>query len=205
MVRIAEARAPASPVSKSQIARQKRILGAAAAIGARKRIDVVQMQEVAKDANVAIATLYRYFPSKNALFAAVFQEEINTFHENWRPDEDGELVDRVTDLLVGLSRHLLLRPILAAAMFQATNAVYVAVTMDEVRPTESGLSRILLCAMGVEEPGEQDLTLVRLLMYCWWGALVSTLGGQTTSSAAEADIRSGARLLLASYAEKRRR
>ncbi|WP_433373088.1 TetR family transcriptional regulator [Streptosporangium sp. CA-115845] len=203
MARIAEARAPASPASKSQIARQKRILDAAAALGAGKRIDVVQMQEVAKDADVAIATLYRYFPSKNALFAAVLQAEIGAFHESWRPGEGEDLVGRVTDLLVGLSRHLLLRPILAAAMFQATNAIYVAVPMDEVKPTESGLGRILLRIIGVEEPNEQDLSLVRLLMDCWWGALVSTLGGQTTPSGAEADIRLGARLLLAPYSGKR--
>ncbi|MFI6451704.1 TetR family transcriptional regulator [Streptosporangium amethystogenes] len=203
MARVAEARAPASPASKSQIARQKRILDAAAALGARKRIDVVQMQEVAKDADVAIATLYRYFPSKNALFAAVFQTEISVFHENWRPGEDEDLVGRVTDFLVGLSRHLLLRPILAAAMFQATNAIYVAVTMDEVKPTEPGLSRLLLQIIGAEESNEQDLSLVRLLMYCWWGALVSTLGGKTTSSRAEVDIRLGARLLLAPYSGER--
>ncbi|WP_030912415.1 TetR family transcriptional regulator [Streptosporangium amethystogenes] len=203
MARIAEARAPASPTSKSQIARQKRILDAAAALGACKRIDVVQMHEVAKDADVAIATLYRYFPSKNALFAAVFQAEISAFHESWRPGEDEDLVDRVTDILVGLSRHLLLRPILAAAMFQATNAIYVAVTMDEVKPTESGLGRILLRIIGAEESNGQDLSLVRLLTHCWWGVLVSTLGGQTTLSRAEADIRLGVRLLLAPYSGKR--
>ncbi|WP_326635873.1 TetR family transcriptional regulator [Streptosporangium sp. NBC_01755] len=203
MARIAEARAPASPTSESQIARYKRILDAAAELGARKRVDVVQMHEVAKDAGVAIATLYRYFPSKNALFAAVFWAEIKAFGESRRPGEGEDLVDQVTDFLVGLSRHLLVRPMLAAAMFQGTSAVYVTATMDEVEPTKSELGRILLRIIGAEEPNRQDLSVVRLLTHCWWGALISTLGGQTTLPRADADIRLAARLLLAPYSDDR--
>jgi TetR/AcrR family transcriptional regulator, cholesterol catabolism regulator len=197
--RVAEARAQASPISKSQIARRKRILDAAARLGARTRLDAVQMLEVARDADVAIATLYRYFPSKNGLFAAIFEAEVSAFNEGRQPDEDADPVDEVTDLLMGLTRNLLRRPMLAAAMVQAMTAIYFASTIAEVEPTESALGRIILRTIGAEEPSEQDLGAVRLLGYCWWGALVSTISGQTTLPKAEADIRLGTQLLLAPY------
>jgi AcrR family transcriptional regulator len=197
--RVAEARAPASPISKRQIARRKRILDAAARHGARTTLDAVQMHEVARDADVAIATLYRYFPSKNGLFAAIFEAEVGTFNEGRQPDEDADPVDEVTDFLIGLTWNLLQRPTLAAAMVQAMTAIYFASTIAEVEPTESLHGRIILRTIGAEEPSEQDLSAVRLLGYCWWGALVSAISGQTTLPKAEADIRLGARLLLAPY------
>ncbi|MEV7007217.1 TetR family transcriptional regulator [Streptosporangium sp. NPDC051022] len=202
-MRIAEARAPASPTSKNQVARRARILHAAAELGARNRFDTVQMHEVAKDADVAIATLYRYFPSKNALFAAVFQAEV-TAYDKGRPrvlDEDP--IAQATDLLVGLSRHLLRRPLLTAAMIQGSTAEYFAATAAEVEPAENTTGGILLRIIGADKPTERDLSVVRLLVHCWWGALVSTLSGQTTPEKAKADIGLAVLLLLAPYAGPR--
>jgi TetR/AcrR family transcriptional regulator, cholesterol catabolism regulator len=203
VARVAEARAPASPISKRQIARRKRILDAAARLGARKRLDAVQMHEVAKDADVAIATLYRYFPSKTGLFAAIFEAEVSAFNQGRQPGEDADPVDEVIDVLMGLTWNLLQRPMLAAAMVEAMTTIYFASTIAEVEPTESPLGRIILRTIGAEEPSEQELSAVRLLGHCWWGALVSTISGQTTLPKAEADIRLGARLLLAPYSGRR--
>jgi AcrR family transcriptional regulator len=198
-VRIAEGRAPASPTSKNQIARRKRILDAAAELGARTRFEMVQMHDVAKDADVAIATLYRYFPSKHALFAAVYTQEVSDYCLTHQPRVTDDVVEQITGLLNGLSRRLLRSPTLAASMFQAQSAVYEVATMDEVEPTQSEFGRTLLRMMGVKTPDERDLSIVRLLTHCWWGALVSTLTGQTTPERAKADVRLAARLLLAPY------
>ncbi|GII64323.1 putative transcriptional regulator, TetR family protein [Sphaerisporangium krabiense] len=198
-MRIAEPRAPASPTSKRQIARRERILRAAAELGARDKFETVQMHEVAKNADVAIATLYRYFPSKNALFSALLKMEVGAFDAGRPRGRGTDPVTQAAELLVGLSRHLLARPVLAAAMIQASTAEYFAAAMDDVEPTKDALGRILLRIIGAEKPNEQDVSVVRLLAHCWWGALVSTLSGQTTPEKAKADIELAARLLLAPY------
>ena len=56
MPRVGESRVPAEPSSAGQKARYRRILRAAARLGARDDLERVQMQDVAREAGVAIAT-----------------------------------------------------------------------------------------------------------------------------------------------------
>lgn len=79
MPRIAEDRAGAEPTSPRQRARRQSILKVAADIAASTGLERVQMHEVAKSAGVAIATLYRYFPSKTHLFTALMADQIEGF------------------------------------------------------------------------------------------------------------------------------
>ncbi len=76
MPRIAKAREGAEPTSDVQRERQVRILTAAARLGSEHELARVQMAEVAKDAGVAIGTLYRYFPSKTHLFVALLLSQL---------------------------------------------------------------------------------------------------------------------------------
>jgi AcrR family transcriptional regulator len=64
------------------------------------------LEDVAKDAEVGIGTLYRHFPTRDDLFAAVFSEKFLTFAESWRQREGqlspnaalrGYLVELVTN------------------------------------------------------------------------------------------------------------
>ncbi len=57
-----------------QHARRQRIVRAALAAATRSNYDDVKMTTVARDAGVALGTVYRYFASKEHLFAAVFLE-----------------------------------------------------------------------------------------------------------------------------------
>ena len=50
--------------SAAQRDRRKRILDATLALASKGGYDAVQMRTVAEQANVALGTLYRYFPSK---------------------------------------------------------------------------------------------------------------------------------------------
>lgn len=199
MPRIAETRPAAAPSTDSQIARRERIIAAATELGASHGYDAVQMSDVAKNAGVAMATLYRYFPSKTHLFTAVIHAEVATFEQKHRPRKGRDPVEAVADFLTGLSRHLLRRPPLAAAMLQAADATHSAATIAEADLSRSMLGRIVLRALGVEHPTDRDVSITRLLLYCWWGCLVATLNGQLAPSTAEADVRLGVRLILAPY------
>ncbi|GAA1267673.1 TetR family transcriptional regulator [Pseudonocardia aurantiaca] len=198
MPRTAEARAPASPASKDQVVRRGRILAAAADLGARAGLEGVQMHEVAKDGGVAIGTLYRYFPSKTQLFATVFEEQIRRFvGDGWAGDGTDPTGD-VGEMLVHLYRELTRRPRLGVAMVQSAAANHASVWAAEAELVQSTLGRAVLGTLGVAEPTERDVSVVRLLMYSWWGILKAGLTGKTTQAQAEAETRLAARLLLAS-------
>ena len=62
------------PLTKSQAARRQRVLLAALELGADGGYEAVQMRDVAASAEVALGTIYRYFPSKDALLAAAMLE-----------------------------------------------------------------------------------------------------------------------------------
>ncbi|MBE3011774.1 TetR family transcriptional regulator [Microbispora sp. NEAU-D428] len=197
MPRIAEVRAPAEPSSPEQRARHLRILRAAARMGAEKGLERVQMHEVAKEAGVAIATLYRYFPSKTHLFTAVMAEQIDRFDESVPQPKPGTAPeDAVADVLVLASRQLLRRPALATAMLQSANSANAAAVADAGR-IDMTFRQIVLRTLGIQEPTVMDVTLIRLLMQCWYGVLQSSLNGRASVPDTESDIRIACRLLLA--------
>lgn len=197
MPRIAEARPAAEPNSPRQIERYHRILRAAADLASEKGLERVQMHDVAKDAEVAIGTLYRYFPSKTHLFTGVMAAQARRLAETTpdvTPGEDGE--EAVFRTLVRASRNLLQRPLLAAALLQSSNSANAA-TVPDVGVIDNTFRDLLLRLLQLEAPTAQDLALVRLLLQCWYGVLTSSLNGRMSLPDAEADIRLACRMLLA--------
>ena len=55
----------------SQLARRERIVAAATELLDERDYDRIQIRDVAEQADVALGTLYRYFPSKQQLYAEV--------------------------------------------------------------------------------------------------------------------------------------
>ena len=105
MGRGTEPRLPAAPVSGRQVARRVRILRAASDVAARDGLAGVQMQDVAKEAGVALGTLYRYFPSKPYLFTAVFECKASRadFLRDSAPEAGAaELLVRLSERLMAL-------------------------------------------------------------------------------------------------------
>src|SRR5213082_1336702 len=61
--------------SSAQRDRRKRILDATLALASKGGYDAVQMRSVAERADVALGTLYRYFPSKIHLLVSALVRE----------------------------------------------------------------------------------------------------------------------------------
>src|ERR1044071_1903988 len=59
--------------------RRDRIVRAAVALLERGEYDAIQMRDVAREAGVALATIYRYFTSKEHLYAAALVEWASGF------------------------------------------------------------------------------------------------------------------------------
>jgi AcrR family transcriptional regulator len=71
-------------VNAGQQARRQRIVLAAIDLLGDREYDRIQMRDVADEAHVALGTLYRYFPSKEQLFANVLLEWSTTFEQSVR-------------------------------------------------------------------------------------------------------------------------
>ena len=72
---------PAEPTTEAQRERRRRIVLAAMDLLAEHGYDEIQMRDVAVGAEVALGTLYRYFPSKEQLFAHVLLEWSASFDD----------------------------------------------------------------------------------------------------------------------------
>lgn len=82
-VQVANARGQgrtATALPPSRLERRDRIVRTALEQLSESDYDAIQMRDVAKAADVALATLYRYFPSKEQLFAAVQLEWVEQLH-----------------------------------------------------------------------------------------------------------------------------
>src|SRR5688500_18943147 len=77
-------RPSSAPLTERQEARRRRILHASARLASRGGFDAVQMREVAESSQVALGTLYRYFPSKVHLLVATMQDQLETLHGTLR-------------------------------------------------------------------------------------------------------------------------
>lgn len=197
MPRIAEARTAAEPSSQEQKARQRRIVRAAAGLAAERGLDRVQMHDVAKEAGVAIATLYRYFPSKTHLFTAVMAMQVEWLDELAQsPGSAQDPVERVYELLWQGTRHLLSRPLLASAMMQSNNQANAA-TVNEAIRIDNTMQGMILRMLGIDIPTARDVRLVSLLLESWYGVLSSALNGRTSMADVEVEIRLACELLLA--------
>src|ERR1700761_7186676 len=101
--------------TERQEARRRRILHATAQLAGRGGFDAVQMREVAETSQVALGTLYRYFPSKIHLLVATMQDQLQQLHATLRerPLTARTPAGRVAETLLRAFRAMLREPQLA--------------------------------------------------------------------------------------------
>jgi len=95
-----------------QLARRQRIVRAALKALAASDYEHVKISEVARDSGVALGTLYRYFASKEHLFAAVFVEwqgALKKKLEREQPRGETE-AERLRDVFHRMARAFQLQP-----------------------------------------------------------------------------------------------
>ena len=198
MPRVAESRIPAEPSSAGQKARYRRILRAAARLGALDELERVQMQDVAREAGVAIATLYRYFPSKIHLFAAVMRSQVLRLHEEAVGPAPGEdPVTAVAELLIRIGREMLEHPQLSVSMIQANNLAQKVPGSASDQIDEVFEDLVMRTAGLTSDPTDDGRRRARLVILCWFGVLMTVLNGRTLAADAELDTRRACELLLA--------
>ena len=193
MPRAPHDREPATPKTPAQIDRCERILATAARLGARHGLEEVRMQDVADQSAVSITTVYRYYPTKHHLFAALL------FHYTQAAappgPTTGDPVADVTELMVGIIRAMLSRPQLARAMITSVNARRAESTAGG----DYNLRRNILGVAGIAAPTPDQTQIALLLEQCAYGILSWAITGETTPEQAERDMRRACELLLAPW------
>ncbi|MFE5395396.1 TetR family transcriptional regulator [Streptomyces sp. NPDC056568] len=192
------ARRPAGPqLTERQRARRRRILHATARLACRGGFEAVQMREVAESSQVALGTLYRYFPSKVHLLVATMHDQLEQLHGTLRksPPAGATAADRVAQTLMRAFAALQREPRLAEAMARALTFADRSVS-PEVDQVSRQTTAIILDAMGgPEAPTAEQLSAVRVVEHTWHSTLIAWLSGRASLAQVGVDIETVCRLI----------
>jgi AcrR family transcriptional regulator len=192
----------AASLTQSQNARLTRMLEVTAQLALEGGWDAVQMREVAQRAEVALGTLYRYFPSKEYLLVSVMIADIEGLADRLavRPAEGTDPVQRVIDVLRRSNRALQRQPQITIAMIRAlvSGNQEIAPAVAETRVL---MRRIISDALGPEgmangEDSERELMRIDLLSDVWLAALVSWISGVEPDTSVMPKLERASQLLL---------
>src|SRR5881227_3699012 len=93
-------------IPASQLARRERILDSAMELAGDGGYDAVQMREVAERAEVALGTVYRYFPSKVHLLVAAMTRTFQSLQDTVRVDSSGTPEERIYRVVAAVTRYI---------------------------------------------------------------------------------------------------
>lgn len=175
------------PTTNSQRERRRRILDATLALATKGGYEAVQMRAVAEKAEVAVGTLYRYFPSKVHLLVSALAREFQRIDQRTeRSAPPGDTAQERMKIVVEMITKAMTRePNLTEAMTRAFMFADASVSV-EVEQVGYYMDRILARAIAKGEPNEIQLSIARVISDVWMSNLVTWL----TRRASPADVNS---------------
>jgi AcrR family transcriptional regulator len=189
-----------SPIPASQLARRERILDAAMELATEGGWDAVQMREVAERAEVALGTLYRYFPSKVHLLVSALGRTFETLQASARPDDAavGTAQERVYRVVAVMTRYLARHRRLSGAMVRALMTADAEAAQD-VEAVGDLLVRLISSATHApDEPAnDRDTLVAHIIGKVWLTDVVTLLSGRMTVSQVLEDLESTIALVMA--------
>ena len=183
--------------SAAQRERRKRILDATLALASKGGYDAVQMRTVAERADVALGTLYRYFPSKIHLLVGALTQEFEQLQEKLdRKPIPGETpADRMVYVLSRVTRNMQRDPMLTEAMTRAFMFADPSAA-TEVNTVARQMARMFTKAMHDGEPSADDIAIARVIGDVWLSNLVAWVTRRASADDVSGHLELAARLLL---------
>lgn len=189
--------------SAAQRDRRKRILDATMALASEGGFDAVQMRAVAEQADVALGTLYRYFPSKIHLLVSALARQFDETQGiiNRKPVPGDTAAERVIYVLKRATRGMQGDPKLTEALTRAFMFADSSVA-TEIHVVGMQLTGMLSRAIhgeghqDLEALSEEDVAIARVISDVWLSALVSWVTGRESAQAVGDHIETAVRLLL---------
>lgn len=188
--------------SAAQRERRKRILDATYELAKSGGFDAVQMRAVAEQADVALGTLYRYFPSKIHLLVSALgrQFEDASARLNERDIPGDTQAERVLYVLKRMARGMQGDPKLTEALTRAFMFADSSVT-NEIHVVGMAMTSIVTHAMhgGVPDEDaltEEDVAIARVIGDVWLSALVAWVTGRSTAAETATHMEKAVHLIL---------
>jgi AcrR family transcriptional regulator len=116
--------------------RRQKIIHVALSMLETRNSDQLQMRDISQSANLALATVYRYFPSKELLLARVFEQWCESYWTRLARAADGRAnIDRLIDLASRSVEAYESHPniLVMIAALQLSNDPAVAAVMEDIR------------------------------------------------------------------------
>jgi TetR/AcrR family transcriptional regulator, cholesterol catabolism regulator len=208
----AELTSPDATLTAAQIERRQRIVDAAVQLARAGGYDAVQMREVAATADVALGTLYRYFPSKEHLLVSILLDQVQVLAQLVRrhPPDAPDAHGRVVEVLRRATRALQSEPRLTAATLRAFVSPDPSIAVA-VRATEQATTDVIVSVLQQPAGASRDSgppvpplpaarAVARYLQYIWMASLTSWINGTSRPEQVELDLTEAAALLLAGAA-----
>jgi AcrR family transcriptional regulator len=183
--------------SAAQRERRKRILDATLALASKGGYDAVQMRAVAERADVALGTLYRYFPSKIHLLVSALIREFERIKERLdkRPIPGEVPADRIIYVLNKLTKNMQREPLLTEAITRAFMFADPSAA-TEVNAVAALLEQMLTNAMHDGEPTGDERAIARVIGDVWLSNLVAWVTRRASAADVSRQLELAARLLL---------
>lgn len=192
--------APAQPRTPAQHDRRSRVLASAAAMLTAGGEESLQMKRVAEDARVSLATVYRYFPSKDHLLLAIARARFERALTRMQ-DKPVDLVgstpaERVSAYLLREFAAQQRQPHVTSAL-----ARVLVATNPEHRDTHDDVQRMHLRVLSLiahghdSTPGYEAWMALRVVAGCFGSATRNWIAGLLSADEARFEIALACRLL----------
>jgi len=183
--------------SAAQRERRKRILDATLALASKGGYEAVQMRTVADRADVALGTLYRYFPSKIHLLVSGLAREFERAQERLdrAPIPGDTAYDRMLYVLGRVTRSMQREPLLIEAMTRAFMFADPSAAA-EVNNVARLMEEMLTKAMHEGEPTADERAIARVIGDVWLSNLVAWVTRRASANDVASHLELAARLLL---------
>ena len=186
--------------SAAQRDRRKRILDATIELASKGGFDAVQMRAVAERADVALGTLYRYFPSKIHLLVSALGRELERVDTVLRdkPIPGDTAAERVIHVLKRVTRGMQGDAHLTEALTRAFMFADASV-QNEIHQVGMLLTTMLTRAMHPERADDltdEDVAIARVIGDVWLSALVAWVTGRTSAAETGQHMETAVALLL---------
>jgi AcrR family transcriptional regulator len=190
--------ADAEQGSAAQRDRRRRILDATLQLASKGGYDAVQMRAVAERAEVALGTLYRYFPSKIHLLVSALARELDRSQEKLTraPIPGDTAYDRMLFVLGKVTRSMQRDPLLTEAMTRAFMFADPSAA-TEVNAVARLMEDMFTRAIHEGDPSADDRATARVIGDVWLSNLVAWVTRRASANDVINHLELAARLLLA--------
>jgi AcrR family transcriptional regulator len=183
-------------LSDEQAGRRDLVVAAATALADAGGYDAVVMKAVADRSGVALATIYRWFASKDHLLTEVLLAWGGELSEQLaaEPPRDGDAADRVAATLGRIMEVAGARPRLAEAVVAAVLSVDGG-SLDPQGEFHAMVAGWIGIALGDADVPERD-AVIQVLEHVCFSTIIGLATGRQTTEHATDQLTTAARLLL---------